>query len=430
MSSRGESSAAQSLELIQAGLAGLAACDIEGYAPAGLGAECAELLRAVGDLQLQAARRLARFEALGGPAGDGMPSLAGWLGHCGRLRPWEARQLATIASRLHLLGDTVAAFESGEVGFGDVATIAEGVDKAVQTMADDWSPERIAETAQPILLEAAGEVTPGQLRKAASRIALTLDGESGERRRRQIERQSFLDLGQTIDGVGSLRADMGATDFAILEKTVDVFSPRPDADAPRWRNIPGHRRLQGLITACEIALRAAGRSGYRERGGAPVRVHVIAAEATTDPAVPVGQAPPGRTEFGTIMSAAQVRAMIRRHHADTTTVHVRADGTVADRYAAGGQPLNWGRARRLFTPAQREVYLALYAGCAADGCDRPPAWTAIDHTIEWVSGGRTDLDNGRPLCDWHNLAKEHHRTRTARHRSRRKQPDESPDPDH
>jgi hypothetical protein len=429
MSSQGVLSAAQSLELIRAGVAGLAACDIDGYSAAGLGAECEELLRVVGDLQLQAARRLARFDALGGPAADDVPSLAGWLGHYGRLRPWEAKQLATTASRLHLLSGAVAAFEEGELGFGDVATIAEGVDKAADTMTEDWTPERIAEAAQPILLEAAATVTPGQLRKAASQIALTLDGEGADRRRRQIDRQSFLDLGQTMDGVGCARADMGATDFAILEKAIDIFSPRPDPDAPRWQNLPGHRRLRGLITACEIALNAAGRHGYQERGGAPVKVHLIATQATTDPDVPAGQAPPGRTEFGTIVSASQIRDMIRCHRAQITRVRLRSDGSVADRFTADGQPLNWGRTKRLFTPAQRDVYLALYAGCTADGCDRPLAWAAIDHTLEWIAGGHTDLDNGRPLCDWHNLRKEHRRhPRRRKDRKPRAQPDEPPDP--
>jgi hypothetical protein len=426
-------SAAESLELIRAGLAGLAASDIDGYTAAGLGAECEDILRLVGDLQLQAARRLARFDALGGPSGDGASSPAAWLSHHCRLRPWEAKQLQTLAARLHLLSGTVAAYETGEVGFGDVATIAEGIDRAADTMDDDWSPERIAEVAQPILLEAATSVTPGQLRKAASRIALTLDGEGAERKRRQIERQAFLNLGQTMDGAGSVHGEMGATDFALLEKVVDAFGPRPDPEAPRWQNLPGHRRLRGLITACEIALKAAGGEGYRDRGGAPVKVHLIATEATIDPEIPATQAPPGRTEFGTILSAAQVREMIHRHVAQTVKVRLRPDGSVADRFTAQGQPLNWGRTRRLFTPAQRDVYIALYAGCAAEGCDRPLAWSAIDHAVEWAMGGRTDLDNGRPLCDWHNLRKEHHRTRRPDRRGGRRlraQPDESSDPDH
>jgi hypothetical protein len=432
MSSDAARSAAESLELIRAGLAGLAACDIDGYSAAGLGAECVEILRLAGDLQLQAARRLTRFDALDGPSGEGASSLGAWLGHHCRLRPWEARQLQTVASRLDLLSETVAAYDAGDVGFGDVATIAEGIDRASDTMDDDWSPERIAKVAQPILLEAATSVTPGQLRKAASRIALTLDGEDADRRRRQIERQAFLNLGQTMDGAGSVHAEMGATDFAVLEKAVDAFGPRPDPDAPRWQNLPSHRRLRGLITACEVALQAAGREGYRDRGGAPVKVHLIATEATTDPDVPAAQAPPGRTEFGTILSASEVREMIRRHTSQTVTVRLRPDGSVADCFTADGQPLNWGRTKRLFTPAQRDVYIALYGGCTADGCDRPLAWSAIDHAVEWANGGRTDLDNGRPLCDWHNLRKEHHRNRRPERRRDRKfraRPDES-DPEH
>lgn len=404
-------SAAEALELIQAGLTGLAACDIEPYGAAALGQECERILRATGTLQVEAARRLARFAALGGPASDNAHSLTGWLAHRCRLRPWEAGQLATTATRLHLLGDAHAAFDDGDIGYGDLATIADGVDKAATTMTDGWTPGTVAEAAQPILLEAAAHVTPAQLRKAATRIALTLDGENAERRRRQIHRGSFLDLGQTIDGAARLHADMDAADFAIVEKAVDTFAPRPDPGGPEWENRPGHRRLRGLVHACQAALNAAGRAGYRERGGAPVRVHVIATSATVDPAVPATKAPPARTEYGTILTATAVRDMIRGHHASTVTIHLDGDGNVTDRTTASGRPLNWGRTRRLFTIDQRDVYLALYAACAADGCDRPPAWADIDHKVAWIDGGSTDLDNGQPLCRWHNLNKEHQNTR-------------------
>lgn len=411
----------EALELIQAGLAALSGCDIDSQNASGLGEECARILRAVGELQVQAARRLARFEALGGPAGDDMPSVAGWLGRRCRLRPWEARQLATTARRLHLLDETLAAFGDGEVEFGDMATVAEGVDRAATTMTADWSPERVAATAQPILLEVAGRVTPGQLRKVACRIALTLDGENAERKRRQVERQAFCTLAQTIDGIGVLRAEMGAADLAIVEKAIDAFAPRPDCDRPAWANVAGNRRLRGLVTACEIALGAAGRHGHRERGGAPVRVHIIATEATIDPGRPATKAPPGRTEYGTILTAAQVREMIQGHRGEVTTILLGPDGRVADRVTADGRPLNWGRTRRFFTSAQREVFLTLYAGCAADGCDRPPAWSDIDHNKAWADGGRTDLDNGQLLCSWHNRHKEHKRQRG------RQRPDESGD---
>lgn len=409
MRSDGVRSVGEALELVQAGLSALAASDIDGQGAAALGDDCGRILRAVGGLQVEAARRLARFDALGGPASDHVPSLSGWLGRRCRLRPWEARQLTTTAKRLHLLSDTLAAFDDGQIGYGDVATIAEGIDQAADTMAPDWSPERIAEVAQPILLEAAAEATPGQLRRAACRIALTLDGDDAERKRRQIERRAFLDVGQTIGGIGVMSAEMGAADLAIIEKAVDAFAPLPDGDKPPWANAARHRRLRGIVNACQVALNAAGRHGYRERGGAPVRVHIIASAATVDPGVPATQAPPGRTEYGTILTGAQVREMIQRHQCQTVKITIGPDGRVTDRFTADGQPLNWGRTRRFFTNAQRDVYLALYAGCAADGCDRPPAWADLDHKQAWVTGGRTDLDNGQPLCRWHNLHKEHSR---------------------
>lgn len=399
------------MEQIRAGLKVLATCDVESRTSAALGEECAGILRVVGELQMQVARRLPRFSASGGPAREGMSSVAAWLGHRCRLRPWEAGQLAATARRLHLLDETVAAFDAEEIGFGDVATIAEGIDRAADTMAEEWSPERIAAAAQPILLEEATQVTPGQLRKAALRVALALDGDDAERRRRQIERQAYVNVRQTLDGIGVLRGEMGAADLAVVEKAIDAFAPPPDPGQPSWANRAGQRRLRGLVTACEIALGGAGRHGFRERGGAPVRVHVIASEATIDPAVPATEAPPARTEFGTVLTAGQARALIDGHKAGMTTVVIGSDGRVAGATTADGQPLNWGRTRRFFTPAQRDILLTLHAGCAAEGCDRPPAWADIDHKQAWTDGGRTDLDNGQPLCRFHNRQKELQRRR-------------------
>jgi hypothetical protein len=41
-------------------------------------------------------------------------------------------------------------------------------------------------------------------------------------------------------------------------------------------------------------------------------------------------------------------------------------------------PLDMGRERRLFTTHQRIALHHKYGGCAADNCDRPPAWTEVD----------------------------------------------------
>lgn len=59
--------------------------------------------------------------------------------------------------------------------------------------------------------------------------------------------------------------------------------------------------------------------------------------------------------------------------------------------------LDWGRTRRLFSPAQKLALAERDGGCAF--CGAPPAW-AHGHHIAWWNrdAGPTDLDNGVLLC--------------------------------
>lgn len=59
--------------------------------------------------------------------------------------------------------------------------------------------------------------------------------------------------------------------------------------------------------------------------------------------------------------------------------------------------IDWGRARRLFSPAQKLALAERDGGCAF--CGAPPAWTHGHHIAWWRrDAGRTDLDNGVLLC--------------------------------
>ncbi|NNM46059.1 HNH endonuclease signature motif containing protein [Knoellia koreensis] len=64
-------------------------------------------------------------------------------------------------------------------------------------------------------------------------------------------------------------------------------------------------------------------------------------------------------------------------------------------------PLDLGRQRRLHSEAQRVALALLYDECAADGCDRPLAWTETHHLIAWRDGGNTRVDEAIPLCGSH-----------------------------
>jgi hypothetical protein len=70
-------------------------------------------------------------------------------------------------------------------------------------------------------------------------------------------------------------------------------------------------------------------------------------------------------------------------------------------------PINLGRKQRVHNTAQRIALDHLYRGCAAVNCDRPAAWCEYHHPHPWAKGGRTDLNNGLPLCPPHHYMADH-----------------------
>jgi hypothetical protein len=65
--------------------------------------------------------------------------------------------------------------------------------------------------------------------------------------------------------------------------------------------------------------------------------------------------------------------------------------------------LDWGRARRLFTPAQRLALVERDGGCA--WCNAPPSWCEAHHIRWWTrDAGPTNMSNAVLLC-----ARCHHR---------------------
>jgi hypothetical protein len=76
------------------------------------------------------------------------------------------------------------------------------------------------------------------------------------------------------------------------------------------------------------------------------------------------------------------------------------------------EPLDLGRARRLFNHAQRKAMVIRDRQCRAEGCTVPAAWCEAHHAGRpWAQGGRTDLADGILLCSWH-----HHRAHDPRYR--------------
>ncbi|MBO1755204.1 HNH endonuclease signature motif containing protein [Allobranchiibius sp. CTAmp26] len=65
------------------------------------------------------------------------------------------------------------------------------------------------------------------------------------------------------------------------------------------------------------------------------------------------------------------------------------------------EPLNVGRAKRLFTCGLRTAIIHRDKGCTFPGCDRPPDWCDAHHVRPWWAGGKTTLTNAALLCARH-----------------------------
>lgn len=69
-----------------------------------------------------------------------------------------------------------------------------------------------------------------------------------------------------------------------------------------------------------------------------------------------------------------------------------------------GRPLDVGRHQRLFTRAQRVAIAVRDGGCVGIGCRAPISQCEMHHIDHWAQDrGRTDVDDGVPLCRNHHL---------------------------
>lgn len=92
---------------------------------------------------------------------------------------------------------------------------------------------------------------------------------------------------------------------------------------------------------------------------------------------------------GTRMSAAQARRLACEA------------GIIPAVLGSRSQPLDLGRAARLYTKAQRIALGLRDGGCTARGCETTASGCHAHHDDPWSRRGRTDLDNGRLLCPHH-----------------------------
>ena len=305
----------------------------------------------------------------------------------------EAARLVKVgeatAPRANLIGEALPprypevqrAIGDGALGAAAASAIVTLLDRARLKVA----PARIGE-AEQLLVDRAAGLSLDDVRKLVVHAEAWLDPdgvaprEEEARARRSLtmfERDGSLHLTLQTDVASGapVKAAIQAYVTAVFQARANALDPDgPDAD----------RRTVPMIQADALAEICAHASGCDNSGlplpGATVIVRVGLDDLT---------AGTGSATVDGLDHPVSVRAC-RRMAAGGGVIPVVLGG--------GGEILDWGREKRLFTRAQRLALVERDGGCVM--CGLPPQLTRAHHLRWWQrDSGPTDLDNGVLLCE-------------------------------
>jgi len=364
-------------------------------------------VRLAGELAAQSAAHLGA-EGIARRAGHA--TAASFLAELWQISPAEAARLCDVGvavrPRLALDGSVLAArypslgaaVESLALGVEAAAVIVRELDQA----APYCSPDARA-AGERLLVEHAPGLTVRQVQGLARQVRDRLD-EDGAEPRDQIRRQRrSLKLIPQPDGMVRLVWDMPPETAGLVRAGIDALVgeqlraardqvPSSLADTG-VADVDDRTMPQRRADAAEELLRHS-ISCDQPGGDRPVVTMVV--RMTLDQLLDslgtaqIGTAQVDGVDAGIAVTTARILA------AEANIIPAVLGGT--------GEILDLGRARRLFSPAQRQALAEQYGGCAFPGCGHPPSYTEAHHLQWWSRGGPTDLANGIPLCSFH-----HHR---------------------
>jgi len=359
-------------------------------------------VRLAGELAAQSAVHLG---ADGIARRAGHPSPASFLAELWQISPAEAARLCDVGvavrPRLALDGSalparysTVGAAVDGLVlGVEAAAVIVRELDQA----APYCSPDARA-AGERLLVEHAPGLTVRQVQGLARQVRDRLDEDGAEPRDVVRRQRRSLTLIPQPDGMVRLVWDMPPETAGLVRAGIDALVGE-QLRAARDRvadslgtdgvvDVDDRTMPQRRADAAEELLRHA--IGC-DRPGADHPVVTMVVRMSLD-------------QLLDGVGAAQIDGIDARISATRARL-LAADANIIPTVLGGaGEVLDLGRARRLFSPAQRQALAEQYGGCAFPGCGHPPGYTEAHHLRWWSHDGPTDLANGIPLCSFH-----HHR---------------------
>jgi Domain of unknown function (DUF222) len=317
-----------------------------------------------------------------------------WLAHETRQDPDAGRRAQQLADGLQRWPILDEAYAAGSVSTAQVRVIG----KALDDLPADLDPDLRAR-AEEHLVKQAAHFCPRDLKVLGRRVLEVLAPDVAEAHEAKLlarEEQEAWDKAAITHrrlGNGSSRAAVTLPDAVMdrwLTQLHSFTSPRRESELPAGERVPYPRKLAHAFTAL---LERIPDDWLPQHGGTTTTVIV-----TIDHANLTRDLAAAGLTTGTRITAGEARRL------------ACGAGILSAVLDGKSQPLDLGRARRLFTPAQRKALAIRDRECRAEGCDIPAAWCEAHHLAPWGRGGNTDLDQGVLLCSFH-----HHRAHDTRY---------------
>lgn len=308
---------------------------------------------------------LARAEGFGSPQRLVAAATGGSLADAGRLIEAGATMEAD--------GPLARALADGTVGVEAAALVR-------ATVARLTDPDGVHEAR---LVAKAAELSLQDLRRVCTRYEAFADARAWREREKRQYAARCVTVGTDHEGLTVITARLdppsAAPVIAWLDAQVrDAFQRRRE---PAVDGLPDARSAGQIRADALVALARHGLGCEQPGSGVTTTVVVRIGLEELRSGVGLGDC----DQIGSPVSAATVRAMA----ADAEVIPLVLGGP--------SEPLDLGRARRLFTRAQRLALVERDGGCA--WCHAPPSYCDAHHIRWWDKHlGPTDLGNGVLLC--------------------------------
>ena len=438
---------------MQDALAGMAEVDPMYMATPDKASAVARLRRLVGSVSELYLRVLANSDELASESGA--RDVAAWLAATEQVDPRTARAELGLAESLLKFPQVASAMAHGQVSVEQARVIVRTLEALPEDLAAATDPanpesvdaevdvESVMTRAEAEMVRLAGKFRPSELTRlgrhllnvVAPEVADAAEEAALRNAEKKANEKTSLSLKRNGDGSTRITGTIADALAERLRTYLEAFAqPRLAALAADGQRMPTHK-LHGLAfgdlleridpktlpdhggdatsvmvlidyeylirhtwmsgTTSEWATQGTGsHSRYAHASEAGDAAAGQAAGAADDPAddteaVEDALARAGATIGDTPISAAEARRLACM----AKIIPVVLDGK--------SQPLDLGRAKRLFSPAQRKAIRIRDGGCQAEGCTARASWCDIHHLHAWADGGPTDMNNAIALCIHH-----------------------------